>query len=180
MLEEVANRRQQMADLFDEHVKDEFALKDVEATMKTMTANPTVCHMPTLTGGDGYDAVRDFYRDHFIPCWPADVSVRPISRTIGEDRIVDELSISYTHDIVMDFMLPGIAPTGRKVEHAVVVIVEFEDGRISGERIYWDQASLLVQLGLLDPSALPVVGAEQARRLSEGRTVELNRLIARG
>jgi len=171
--------RKWMADLFDEHVQHEFAHKDLDATMATMTAEPHLCHMPTLTGGDGREAVRNFYRDHFIPRWPADVKVTPVSRTIGEDRVVDELVISFTHDVVMDFMLPGVAPTGRFVEQAIVVVVGFEEGRIAYERIYWDQGSLLAQVGLLDKTRLPVIGAEQAMRLRDGAAVPLNRLLER-
>ena len=64
-------------------------------------------------------------------------------------------------------MLPGVAPTGRKVLIPTVVVMGFESGKVAYEHIYWDQASVLVQVGLLDPAALPVAGAEQAERLLE-------------
>jgi carboxymethylenebutenolidase len=89
----------------------------------------------------------------------------PVSRTVGEDQIVDELVISFTHTTVIDWMLPGIAPTGKPVAVAFAVIVGVRDGKITHEHIYWDQASVLVQIGLLNPDGLPVVGAESARRV---------------
>jgi carboxymethylenebutenolidase len=91
--------------------------------------------------------------------------VKQVSRTVGENRVVDEVIISFTHDCEMPAILPGVAPTGRKVVIPFVVVVGFEGDKIAYERIYWDQASMLVQLGLLDRAALPVTGAEQTARL---------------
>jgi carboxymethylenebutenolidase len=89
--------------------------------------------------------VRAFYRDHLIgKFFPPDVTMTGVSRTIGEDQIVDELVIRFTHTAVIDWMLPGVAPTGKTVEIAFAVIVGFQDGKISHEHIYWDQASVLV------------------------------------
>ena len=152
--------------VFDAHVKAEFVDKDVAATMATMTAEPWLTHVPTLTGGTGRAEVEDFYRDHFVGHWPADVEVKPLSRTVGEDRVVDELIVSFTHDREMSAYLPGMPPTGRKVVLPHVVVMGFDEaGRVAYEHIYWDQASLLVQVGLLDPARVPASGAEQARRL---------------
>lgn len=162
--------------LFDAHMRYEFVERDVEATMRTMTANPHLTHVPTLTGGDGFAGVRDYYRRHFIGQWPADTKVIPISRTVGRDQVVDELILCFTHDVEMDTLLPGVPPTGRYVELPHVVIVGFADGKVAHEHIYWDQASLLVQVGLLDPTALPVTGAEQATRL-RGAADVMNRLL---
>jgi carboxymethylenebutenolidase len=64
----------------------------------------------------------------------------------------------------MDWMLPGLAPTGKRVEVPLVVIVRFREGKLAHEHIYWDQASVLVQLGLLDAAGLPVAGIESARK----------------
>jgi carboxymethylenebutenolidase len=89
----------------------------------------------------------------------------PVARTIGDDRIIDEFVFRCTHSVRMDWLAPGIAPTGRRIEIAKVVAVEFRDGKIAAERIYWDQASVLVQLGLIDPAHLPVAGAEAARKV---------------
>jgi carboxymethylenebutenolidase len=171
-------RLQAEAPVLDEHVSDEFQLKDAEATMHTMTAEPYLTHVPTLTGGTGHREVRRFYEYHFIPGWPPDVEVTPISRTVGQGRVVDELIVGFTHDREMDAILPGVAPTGRWVELPHAVVVGLENGKVAYEHIYWDQGSALYQLGLL-PEGLPVVGAEAARRLRDPHSVPANRLMAR-
>ena len=156
--------------LFDAHAKAEFVDKDLAATMATMVDEPDLLHVPTLAGGHGRREVADFYGRYFIGHWPADTALQPVSRTVGPVRdgkqlMVDELVVSFTHDCVMPTLLPGVAPTGRKVRLAHVLVCGFEDEKLAFERIYWDQASLLVQVGLLDPVSLPVAGAEQAERL---------------
>jgi carboxymethylenebutenolidase len=151
--------------VFDAHTAAEFQTRDIEATMATMGGAPHVTHVPTMTGGNGLDGVRAFYDNWFIGKWPADTVVAPLSRTIGETGLVDEVIISFTHDCEMPALLPGVAPTGRKVTIPFVVAVGFEGDKIAYERIYWDQASMLVQLGLLDKAALPVTGAQQTARL---------------
>jgi carboxymethylenebutenolidase len=152
--------------VFDTHVRAEFVDKDVAATMATMTAEPYLTHVPTMTGGTGRAEVESFYREHFVGHWPDDVQVKSVSRTVGQNRVVDELIVSFTHDQEMRVFLPGVAPTGRKIVLAHVVVMGFDQvGRVAYEHIYWDQASLLVQVGLLDPKLLPVCGAEQVRRL---------------
>ena len=152
--------------VFDAHVKAEFIDKDVAATMATMASEPYLTHVPTLTGGTGRAQVERFYRDHFVGHWPDDVEVHPLSRTVGRSRVVDELLVSFTHDREMRVYLPGVAPTGRRVVLPHVVVMGFDEaGRVAYEHIYWDQATLLVQVGLLDPALLPVAGAEQASRL---------------
>jgi carboxymethylenebutenolidase len=154
-----------LAEMFDAHVMHEFVDHDVEATMGTMTPEPYLLHVPMLTGGDGAAAVRRFYEQFFVGKWPEDTKVTRVSRTVGTDQVVDELILSFTHDVRLDFMLPGIAPTGRHVEMPTVVVMKFEQGKIAHEHIYWDQGSLLAQVGLLDPGQLPVIGAEQAAAL---------------
>ena len=109
--------------------------------------------------------MRRFYDTWFIGHWPKDTVVTPISRTVGDTQVVDEVMISFTPDCGMPALLPGVKPTGRKVTITFVVVVGFKDGRLAFERIYWDQASMLAQLGLIDASKLPVSGAEQAARL---------------
>jgi carboxymethylenebutenolidase len=152
--------------VFDAHVRAEFVDKDVAETMGTMTAEPYLTHVPTMTGGTGRAEVERFYRDHFVGHWPDDVEVKSISRTVGQNRVIDELIVSFTHDREMRVFLPGVAPTSRKVVLANVVVMGFDEaGRVAYEHIYWDQASLLVQVGLLDPNLLPVSGAEQVSRL---------------
>ena len=162
--------------IFDQHVASEFAAKDAGATMLTMTEDPTVIHVPVLTGGRGTDELHAFYRDWFIPSWPDDVEVQQVSRTVGSERVVDELIMPFTHTREMSFWLPGIAPTGRRVELPLVVVMGFRDGQVASEHIYWDQASLLAQIGLLDTTNLPITGAAQAQALVDP-AVPLNRLI---
>jgi carboxymethylenebutenolidase len=154
-----------LAAVLDAHLAGEFEQRDVEATMRTMSARPYLDHVPVMTGGYGREEVERFYREHFIPQWPPDTEVQVVSRTVGARQVVDELIVAFTHDREMDVYLPGVAPTGRRVRLPHVVVVAFEDGKVAHEHIYWDQASLLVQVGLLDPSGLPVTGAEQADRL---------------
>jgi len=151
--------------LFDGHIAAEFADFDVDATMETMVPEPYVHCVPLMTGGFGGEGVRRFYSKHFINQIPKDATVTPISRTIGKDQVVDELIVSFTHDTQWDYLLPGIPPTGKRVELPHVVVMKFENGKVAHEHVWWDQASLLVQVGLLDPGKLPVVGVEQARRL---------------
>jgi carboxymethylenebutenolidase len=154
-----------LAATFDAHVQAEFQDLDLDATMATMTEDPYVHHVPTITGGNGTGGVRDFYAQHFIGQWPDDTQIRQISRTVGEDQVVDELLMTFTHDRVLEIMLPGIEPTGRRISIPVVVVVGFRGGKVRHEHIYWDQAAVLVQAGLLDPEGLPVVGSEQAEAL---------------
>jgi carboxymethylenebutenolidase len=150
--------------LWEEHVRFEFATHNTEDTLATMVEDAYVNHIPVLTGGFGRDQLREFYSKRFIPQMPPDTEMTPISRTIGTDQLVDEMVFKFTHTIRMDWMLPGLAPTGKRVEVPLVAIVRFREGKLAHEHIYWDQASVLVQLGLLDAAALPVAGIESARK----------------
>lgn len=172
------NRSDDPGAVFDAHVNAEFIQRDVDATMATMTEAPFLTHVPVLTGGYGRDEVRRFYAAYFVGRWPADTQIEPVSRTVGQSRVVDELIVSFTHDVEMPAILPGVAPTGRKVALAHVVVMGIEDGKVAYERIYWDQGSLLAQVGLLDPTRLPVVGAEQARKVRDPK-LPSNELIRR-
>jgi carboxymethylenebutenolidase len=158
-------RTYDLSAIFDEHIADEFVVKDVAATMATMTADPYVNHVPTMMGGAGVEALTEFYDKYFIGHWPADTQIIRVCRTVGAERLVDEMIMSFTHDIPMPAFLPGVAPTGRAVMLPVVVVVGFEADKVAHERIYWDQASLLVQVGLLDEKLLPVSGATQALKI---------------
>ncbi|HVB69682.1 MAG TPA: ester cyclase [Acetobacteraceae bacterium] len=131
----------------------------------------------TLAGGVGHDQPKRFYKYHFIGANPPDFELVPVSRTIGDDRLVDEFVMRFTHTTEIDWMLPGIAPTGRRVEIAGVAIVQFEGDKLVHEHIYWDQASVLVQIGLLAPAGLPVAGAEAARKVLD-KTLPSNALLA--
>jgi carboxymethylenebutenolidase len=150
--------------LWEEHVRHEFATHKTEDTLATMVEDAYVNHIPVLTGGVGKDELRQFYSKRFIPQMPPDTEMIPISRTIGHDQLVDEMIFKFTHTICMDWMLPGIAPTGKRVEVPLVAIVRFREGKLAHEHIYWDQASVLVQIGLLDAATLPVAGVETARK----------------
>lgn len=164
------------AESWAEHMRAEFETMDVEQTLRTMTTEPCVNCVPTMTGGFGTAEVRRFYRDHFIGQWPSDTTITPISRTTGNDQIVDEMLITFTHDRVIDCILPGVAPTGRKIEVPAVAIVRFEGGKVAREHLYWDQGSVLVQAGLIDPAGLPLAGAEVAAKLKDP-TLPSNTLI---
>ena len=150
--------------LWEEHVRHEFATHNTEDTLATMVEDAYVNHIPVLTGGVGRDELREFYSKRFIPQMPPDAEMVPVSRTIGKDQLVDEMIFKFTHTIRMDWMLPGVSPTGKRVEVPLVAIVHFRDGKLAHEHIYWDQASVLVQLGLLDAHNLPVAGVETARK----------------
>ena len=154
-----------MVALFQQHVGAELA-GDLDTTLNTMSSYPHLNHVPTMAGGVGREGVRAFYRDHLVgKFFPPDVKMTIVSNTVGLDQVVEELVISFTHTTAIDWLLPGVPPTGKQVEMAVAVIVGFKDGKISHEHIYWDQAGVLVQVGLLDPEGLPVCGAESARKV---------------
>jgi carboxymethylenebutenolidase len=157
--------KQVMIDTFQKHVGAELA-GDLDTTMATMSADPHLNHVPTMAGGVGREGVRNFYRDHLVgKFFPPDVKMTNVSSTVGDNQIVDEIFISFTHTTEIDWLLPGVKPTGKPVEMAVAVVVGFKDDKISHEHIYWDQAGVLVQVGLLDPKGLPVSGAESARKV---------------
>jgi len=161
----LSEQQQAMVDLFQRHVEAEMT-GDLETTMGTMTDDPHLNHVPTMAGGIGREGVRAFYRDHLVgKFFPPDVQMTSVSRTVGFDQIVEELLVSFTHSVPIDFLLPGVPPTHKFVEVAFAVIVGFKDGKVSHEHIYWDQASVLVQVGLLDPAGLPVCGGECARKV---------------
>jgi carboxymethylenebutenolidase len=172
----LTNAQQRLSDLWEEHVRYEFSTRNTDDTLATMVDDAYVNHIPVLTGGSGRDELREFYSKRFIPQMPADTEMTPVSRTIGEDQIVDEMIFKFTHTIPMDWMLPGIPPTGKRVEVPLVAIIRFRNGKLAHEHIYWDQASVLVQIGLLDASKLPVAGVESARKVLDP-TLPANELM---
>ena len=161
----LATAQRSLSDRWDEHVKYEFATRDTEDTLETMVADAYVNHIPVMTGGVGHAELREFYSRRFIPQMPPDTSMTPVSRTIGIDRVVDEMVFEFTHTIKMDWMLPGVEPTNKHVKIPLVVIVHFRDGKLAHEHIYWDQASVLAQIGLIDATKLPVAGVETAEKV---------------
>jgi carboxymethylenebutenolidase len=171
--------QQELINLWEEHLKAEFQDHNAAASCDTMVAHPYVNHVPVLTGGVGRRQLEHFYGKYFIPGMPADVELEPISRTVGRKRIVDEFVFRCTHNVPMEWLLPGVPPTGRRLELVMVVVVSCEGGKIHHEHIHWDQASALVQLGLLDPAKLPVAGVETARKMLDPEGVPSNRLMKR-
>jgi carboxymethylenebutenolidase len=167
-----------LARLWEEHIRHEFATKSTDETLATMVEDAYVNHVPVMTGGSGKPELRQFYSTHFIPKMPPDLEMTPVSRTIGTDQLVEEMVLKFTHSIEIDWMLPGLAPTGRPVEVALVVVVRFRNGKLAHEHIYWDQASVLSQLGLIDPARLPVAGVDSARKVLDPR-LPANTLIRR-
>ena len=165
LLRKVMGPLYDLSQLWDKHCEYEFASRDVPATMSTMVDSPYVNHIPTMTGGVGSEELSRFYQHHFVDSNPADTKLIPISRTIGSDRLVDEMLFCFTHDCEIDWMLPGIKPTGKYVEIPLVAIVNFRGDKLYHEHIYWDQASVLVQIGVLDSNGLPVAGRETAQKL---------------
>jgi len=161
----LTSAQQRLLQLWEEHVRHEFSTRSHEDTLATMVEDAYVNHIPVLTGGSGHHQLREFYSKRFIPQMPPDTEMTPVSRTIGENQVVDEMIFKFTHTIRMDWMLPGVAPTGKRVEVPLVAIVRFREGKLAHEHIYWDQASVLVQIGLLDPAELPVVGIESAKKV---------------
>jgi carboxymethylenebutenolidase len=161
----LSTEQRALRDLWDAHVRAEFVTHEPEAALANMTDDATVDLLPVLGGGAGKEELREFYGRRLIPELPADTEIVALSRTIGEDRLVDELVFRFTHSLAMEWMLPGVAPTGKRVEVPMVVVAEFRDGKLAHERVYWDRACVLVQLGMMEGAALPVAGAEAARKV---------------
>jgi carboxymethylenebutenolidase len=155
----------------------EFGAKSADQALGTMGPNPSVNHVPVMTGGIGREQVHEFYSKYFLPHLPTDMEITPISRTIGQGRLVDEFVARFTHSIQMDWLVPGVPASGKRLEIAIVAIIQFENGKVLSERLYWDQASVLVQLGLIDRS-LPVLGAENAQQVRQP-THPMNELLYR-
>jgi carboxymethylenebutenolidase len=162
---------------WDQHLASEFAAKSADQALATMSAEPYVNEVPLMIGARGRAELHDFYANHFLSQIPPDMEMTPVSRTIGQGRVVDELVMRFTHSIRLDWLLPGIPPTGRRVEVPFVVIVQFEGDKVAHEHLYRDQASVLVQVGLLDRT-LPVCGGETAAQVLNP-TQPMNGLIRR-
>ena len=170
--------QQAMVEVWEEHMRCEFTTRSTQDTLATMTEDAEVTHVPVQTGGVGKAQVQAFYSQRFIPQMPPDIENLLLSRTVGADRIIDEMLLRFTHTVPMDWILPGILPTGKRVEVPLIACIHFREGKVASEHIYWDQASVLAQVGLLDAAQLPVVGSEQARKALDP-TVPMNHLIER-
>ncbi|BBN04843.1 hypothetical protein MPTK1_3g08110 [Marchantia polymorpha subsp. ruderalis] len=162
--------QRKMVEVWEHHMASEFQRKNVAQTLETMVDDGYVYNVPTACGGSGsgthrLGTIEDFYAKTFMPSIPADVEVVALSRTVGSNRLCDEILFKFTHDAPIPWLLPGVAPTGKRVEIPVVVIVTFRGDKVTSERIYWDQASVLVQTGLLERGDLPVTGVENVPQL---------------
>jgi carboxymethylenebutenolidase len=164
--------------LWEAHCYHEFVSRDVDAIMPTMVAQPYVNHVPTMTGGVGHDELKRFYKYHFVNSNPDDTRMIPLSRTIGSDRVVDEFIFCCTHDREIDWLLPGLAPTGKYFEIPMLAVICFRGDKLYNEHIYWDQASVLVQIGALDPTGLPVAGIQSAKKMID-ESLPTNQLMAK-
>ncbi|MEM7437568.1 MAG: nuclear transport factor 2 family protein [Myxococcota bacterium] len=174
---EFTESQQRLIDLWESHTAAEFELKDADAAVATMTDDVTLTHVPSGTGATGKEALRAFYRDVFIPQCPDDMELELITRTVVHDRVVDEFVLHFTHDRRMEWMTPGIEPTGRKLVVPHVGIVGFRENKIISEHIYWDQGTVLRQMGVLG-EGMPVMGSEQANRVRDPSATP-NELIGR-
>ncbi|OAA41790.1 hypothetical protein NOR_05298 [Metarhizium rileyi] len=171
--------------IWEEHAYWEFERRSVAQTMATMVAEPYVNHVPTMTGGMGREALTNFYRDHFIFCNPPDTVLRPLSRTVGPDRVVDEFIFSCTHTTHIPWLLPNIPPTNVELAIPMLGVINIRGDRLYHEHIWWDQGTALRQVGLLPTHVpgpggnmlrLPVAGSECARLLvdeTDGRSNEM-------
>ena len=155
--------------LWEKHLEGEFATCDPDATIRTMVPQAYVNHVPTMIGGHGARELYRYYKYHFIPQMQG-ASLIPISRTVGADRVVDEFVVHLKHDHPNDTMLPGIAPTGKEIRVPFVVVVQFRGDKLYKEHIYWDQASVLAQIGMLNPAELPISGGEQADKILDAQS----------
>jgi carboxymethylenebutenolidase len=176
MLRKVLGPVYDLNQLWELHCYYEFGTRDVNAVMPTMVAQPYVNHVPTMTGGVGHDQLKRFYKYHFVDSNPADTRLIPVSRTIGADRVVDEFVFCATHDREIDWLLPGLTPTGKYFEVPMLAVICFRGDKLYNEHIYWDQASVLVQIGVLDPTGLPVAGIQTAKKMVD-ETLPTNTLM---
>lgn len=165
-----------LIDVWEAHTAAEFKQRDADAAIATMTDHPVLIHVPVGAGATGKAALRKFYAEILIPQAPPDIELQLLTRTVGQDRVIDEFILRFTHSLRMDWFAPGIEATGRRLAVPHVGIISFEDGKISSEHIYWDQATVLAQLGLL-VDELPVIGAAQGDRLLDANA-PVNQLIA--
>ena len=149
-MKDVTPDQQTMLATWQQHTYAEFVLKDADAALATMTENPYVLFIASGVVRVGRAAVREYYADKFLPNIPPDLEVTTLSQTLGDDRIAEEMAVRFTHTIDMDWLLPGVRPTGRKAEFIVAVFIQFDGGKIAHEHAYWDQATVLSQLGVLD------------------------------
>jgi carboxymethylenebutenolidase len=162
--EEFTDAQQRIIEALENHRAAELDRLDIEATLETMVVQPYILILANLGGGLDQDGVRKFYT-MMLSQLPVDMEWLFVSRTVGNDQIVLESILQFTHNIQVDWVFPGVLATGRKVSIPLLIVFSFKDGKVASERLYWDQASALVQIGLLKPDNLPIVGAQSAELL---------------
>lgn len=172
-----SDSEQALIEVWEAHTAAEFEQKDVDAAMATMTNHPVLIHVPVGIGATGRDAVRKFYAELLIPQAPPDIQLQMLTRSVGQDRLIEEFVLRFTHTVRMDWFAPGVEPTGRSLMVPLVAVISFEGGKISSEHIYWDQATVLEQMGLISDD-LPLLGAAQCDRLLDA-DAPVNQLIER-
>ncbi len=150
--------------VWEAHTAAEFEQKDADAAIATMTEHPVLVHVPVGTGASGREALRKFYAEIFVPQVPPDMELQLLTRTVGQDRLIDEFIVQFTHTLRMDWFAPGVEPTGRQLRVPHVGVIAFEQGKIASEHIYWDQATVLLQLGVVSDNT-PILAEGQADRL---------------
>ena len=160
----VVRDQETMLATWQQHTYAEFVLKNADAALATMTENPYVLLIGCGVVRVGRAAVREFYANKFLPNIPPDFEIATVSQTFGDDRIVEEMAVRFTHTVDMDWFLPGVRLTGRKAEFMVAGLIQFDGGKIAHEHAYWDQATVLSQLGVLD-HPLAVGGLRSAAEL---------------
>jgi len=176
-MKQFTSDEQALIDVWETHTASEFEKKDADAAVATMTARPVLIHVPVSTGATGREALRKFYAEIFIPQMPKDAKLELLTRSVGQGRLIDEFIFRLTHTVRMDWFAPGVEPTGRRLAVPHVAVIAFENGLIASEHIYWDQATVLMQMGLLE-DRLPVMGADQSNRLLDA-DAPANQLIDR-
>ncbi|KAJ6510253.1 NTF2-like protein [Mycena vitilis] len=171
--------------IWEEHTYFEFEVRSVAKTMGTMVAEPYVNHVPTLAGGIGRKQLSAFYRDHFIFNNPKDTSMQSISRTVGSDRVVDEFIFHATHETQLDWLLPGVPPTGKKFAIPMLGVINIRGDRLYHEHIWWDQGTACMQVGIIPTHVpfdgktlrLPIAGVESATLLIDERAAPPNEMM---
>lgn len=144
----IAQFMRELERIWDEHLAALLGRRDLEGALAQLTAESSVLHIPAMTGATGGQAVERFYAGVLLPRLPGDLTWTRISRTVDRWRLVDEVTVSFTHDRELPWLLPGIEPTHRRAEVLVIAVVAFERGRIRSVRMLWDHATLTAQLDL--------------------------------
>jgi len=163
-MNDLTRDQQNMLATWQQHTYAEFVLKDADAALATMAENPYVFMISSGTARVGRAAVREFYANHFLPQIPPDLEITSLSQTFGDNRLVEEMVMRFTDSIEMDWILPGLQTTGRTAEFVLAGVIQFEGGKVAHEHLYWDQATLLSQMGVLD-NPLAAGGVDSAQRL---------------